>query len=150
MEPWLDRVPVPEYPFEVIALDMKSGLRKTAAGNDAAWVIVDKLTRRAHVIPCSVTCTSSQTARMVFDFVIRHWGLPHRIISDRDPRFIAEFWQELWQIIGTKLNMSTAEGSALKARASVDWRAPLRNSSAGTRTDHSSTGHWPAGRPDTT
>ena len=101
--------PVPEYPFEVIALDMKSGLRKTAAGNDAAWVIVDKLTRRAHVIPCSVTCTSSQTARMVFDFVIRHWGLPHRIISDRDPRFIAEFWQELWQIVGTKLNMSTAE-----------------------------------------
>lgn len=101
--------PVPDYPFEVIALDMKSGLPSTTAGNNAAWVVIDKLSRRAHVIPCATTCTSAQTARMIFDHVVRHWGVPHRIISDRDPRFIAAFWQELWALVGTNLNMSTAE-----------------------------------------
>lgn len=100
---------IPEMPFEVIAMDMKSGLPKTSRGNNAFWVVVDKLTRRAHIIPCNTECTSSDVARMVFDNVIRHWGVPHKIISDRDPRFIAAFWQELWKLIGTKLNMSTAE-----------------------------------------
>ena len=101
--------PIPELPFEIIAMDMKSGLPKTSRGNDAFWVVVDKLTRRAHVIPCSKSCTAADVARMVFDNVVRHWGVPCSIISDRDPRFIAAFWQELWQLVGTKLNMSTAE-----------------------------------------
>lgn len=100
---------IPEMPFEVIAMDMKSGLPTTARGHNAFWVVVDKLTRRAHVIPCNTECKSADVARMVFDNVVRHWGVPHKIISDRDPRFIAAFWQELWKLIGTKLNMSTAE-----------------------------------------
>lgn len=100
---------IPENPFEVIAMDMKSGLPMTARGNNAYWVVVCKLTRRAHIIPCNTTCTAAETARMVFDNVVRHWGVPHKIVSDRDPRFIATFWQELWKLIGTQLNMSTAE-----------------------------------------
>ena len=74
--------PIQDYPFEVIAMDMKTALPTTDAGNDAVWVVVDKLTRRAHIIPCSVTCTSEQTARLILDNVVRHWGIPHRIISD--------------------------------------------------------------------
>ena len=100
---------IPEMPFEVIAMDMKSGMPITAHGNNAFWVVVDKLTRRAHIIPCNTGCTSADVARMIFDNVVRHWGVPHKIISDRDPRFIAAFWQELWKLIGTRLNMSTAE-----------------------------------------
>lgn len=46
---------------------------------------------------------------MIFDNIIRHWGVPHKIISDTDPRFMAAFWKELWKLIGTRLNMSTAE-----------------------------------------
>ena len=120
--------PVPDYPFEVIALDMKSGLPSTTAGNNAAWVVIDKLSRRAHVIPCATTCTSAQTARMIFDHVVRHWGVPHRIISDRDPRFIAAFWQELWALVGTNLNMSTAEhpqtdGSVVRSMQELSWLA---------------------------
>lgn len=100
---------IPEMPFEIIAMDMKSGMPLTSRGNNAFWVVVDKLTRRAHIIPCNTECTSADVARMIFDNVVRHWGVPHKIISDRDPRFIAAFWQELWKLIGTRLNMSTAE-----------------------------------------
>ena len=101
--------PIPDYPFEVIALDMKTDLPKTRNGNDAVWVIVDKLSRRAHIIPCASTCTSDMVARMVFKEVVRLWGVPHKIISDRDPRFVAAFWTSLWKRIGTKLNMASAD-----------------------------------------
>lgn len=101
--------PIPEAPFEIIAMDMKSGLPRTVRGNNAFWVVVDKLTRRGHIIPCSTDCTAADVAKLVFDNVVRHWGVPCTIISDRDPRFIAAFWQELWKLVGTKLNMSTAE-----------------------------------------
>ena len=35
-------------------------------------------------------------------------GLPHSIVSDRDPRFVSKFWQGLWELLGTKLRMSSA------------------------------------------
>ena len=100
---------IPEQPFEVVAMDMKDKLPLTQNGHNAAWVVIDKLTRRAHIIPCHNTCTSSDLAQMFFDNVVRHWGVPHKIISDRDPRMTAEFWSELWKLVGTKLNMSTAD-----------------------------------------
>ncbi|CAO2840812.1 unnamed protein product [Amaranthus hypochondriacus] len=39
--------------------------------------------------------------------VVKYWGLPISIISDRDSRFIGRFWQELFRLMGTELKMST-------------------------------------------
>jgi hypothetical protein len=38
----------------------------------------------------------------------RHHGMPEEIVSDRDPRFTAKFWQTFWKSIGTNLAMSSA------------------------------------------
>ena len=40
--------------------------------------------------------------------VVRYHGLPETIVSDRDRRFVAAMWKELWSLLGTKLNMSSA------------------------------------------
>jgi len=34
--------------------------------------------------------------------------LPQSLVSDRDPLFISKFWQELFQLSGTQLRMSSA------------------------------------------
>ena len=47
---------VPDYPWQVMALDEKSGLPLTKRGNDAVWVFVDKLTKRAHFVATKHKC----------------------------------------------------------------------------------------------
>ncbi|KAG3049700.1 hypothetical protein PI125_g26541 [Phytophthora idaei] len=41
--------------------------------------------------------------------VFKHHGMPLGIVSDRDPRFTARFWQEVFTLLGTQLSMSTAD-----------------------------------------
>ncbi|GMF24873.1 unnamed protein product [Phytophthora fragariaefolia] len=58
------------------------------------------------VVPAEVT--AKQTARLFVDMVFRHLGMPIDIVSDRDLRFTARFWQEMFTPLGTQLSMSTA------------------------------------------
>ncbi|KAG3029435.1 hypothetical protein PC121_g24539 [Phytophthora cactorum] len=41
--------------------------------------------------------------------VFKHHGMPLDIVSDRDPRFTARFWQEVFTLLGTQLSMLTAD-----------------------------------------
>ncbi|KAE9210431.1 hypothetical protein PF004_g16189 [Phytophthora fragariae] len=52
--------------------------------------------------------TGVLTAAHFIDCVFRHHGLPESIVSDRDPRVTSAFWSSLFQLLGTKLSMSTA------------------------------------------
>ena len=103
--------PIPEHPWQALCMDMKSGLPTIAHGVNAFWVFVDKLTRRGHVVPCNTTITAPELARLCFDNVFKHHGIPEVIISDRDSRFgisRESFWCELWSICGTRPDTSRA------------------------------------------
>ncbi|KAG3174543.1 hypothetical protein PI126_g342 [Phytophthora idaei] len=58
-------------------------------------------------VPAEVTAV--QTARLFVDMVFKHHGMPLDIVSDRDQRFTARFWQEVFTLLGTQLPMSTAD-----------------------------------------
>jgi hypothetical protein len=49
---------------------------------DAIFVIVDRLTKMAHFVPCTKTITGEDTARLFVDNVYRYRELPDDIISD--------------------------------------------------------------------
>nr|CAI72325.1 putative polyprotein [Phytophthora infestans] len=65
--------------------------------------------KMVHLAPVPVTVTGEQTARMFVDGVFRYHGLPETIVSNRDPRFTAAFWKKLFPLLGTRLQMSTAD-----------------------------------------
>ncbi|MBW0565995.1 hypothetical protein O181_105710 [Austropuccinia psidii MF-1] len=48
------------------------------------------------------------TALLFWNNIISTCGVPKIIISDRDPKFTSEFWTNLHDILGTKLEFSTA------------------------------------------
>eukprot|EP00253_Pinus_taeda_P027199 PITA_27199 len=52
--------------------------------------------------------TAEATAKLFFERVWVHFGIPQSIISDRDSRFLSTFWSSLWSMLDTKLTKSTS------------------------------------------
>ncbi|MFG1569944.1 hypothetical protein ACDT16_13745, partial [Staphylococcus aureus] len=94
--------------WEHITMDFIVGLSKTPRGNDAVWVIVDRLTKSAHFIAIKVTWSVDRLAQIYLDEIVRLHGVPVSIVSDRDGRFLSRFWESLQSAMGTKLKFSTA------------------------------------------
>ncbi|KAG3109543.1 hypothetical protein PI126_g24875 [Phytophthora idaei] len=63
----------------------------------------------AHLAAVPDIIDGEGTALVILDRVFRQHGLPEAIVSDRDPRFTAKFWKSLFQVLGTRLDMSTAD-----------------------------------------
>jgi hypothetical protein len=98
----------PAKQWEQVSLDLITSLPQTEKGFDAIVVFVDRLTKMAHFCPCTTEATGEIVARIFFDNVFKLHGLPTVLISDRDPRFTAKFWQALFGLLGTKMGMSTS------------------------------------------
>jgi transposase InsO family protein len=81
---------------------------KDKYGYDTVLVVVDRGTKRVIYIPTKSTVTARDVARLFLQYVFREHGMPLSIVSDRDPRFMSNFWQELCRLLGTKLKPSTA------------------------------------------
>ena len=90
-------------------MDFISGLpRAPGRGNDAIWVIVDRLSKSAHFLPMKLTDKVETLAELYLKEIVKLHGVPANIVSDRDPRFTAKFWRAFQQALGTDLRMSTA------------------------------------------
>ena len=95
-------------PFQVVAMDLITQLPKSD-GADAILTIVDQgCTRAAVFLPCSTTITGEGVAKLYLENVYRWFGLPTKIISDRDPRFTSHFAKALCEKLQIKQNISTA------------------------------------------
>jgi len=71
-------------------MDFVTGL-PWSNGNDAIWVVVDRLTKMRHLVPCRTTIDAPSLAALFLDNIWKHRVLPLTIISDRGPQFAAEF-----------------------------------------------------------
>jgi hypothetical protein len=78
-------------------------------GKPLILTVVDHdCTKAAIFIPCREEITAEETAGLYVRHVFTRYGLPSRIISDRDPRFASKFTRELCRILGISQNISTA------------------------------------------
>ncbi|KAG3191871.1 hypothetical protein C6341_g941 [Phytophthora cactorum] len=79
------------------------------AGNTCFVVFVDRLSKMDHLAVVPDTIDGEGTALLFLDQVFRQHGLPEAILSDRDAHFTAKFWKSLFQVLGIRLDMSTAD-----------------------------------------
>jgi hypothetical protein len=99
---------VPSHPWESISMDFVGGLPMTKGGHDYLYVVVDRFNKMCILMPYKKHITADQTANLLIQHVWVHFGLPTSIVSDRDTRFLGDFWTSLWRMMDTKLKRRTA------------------------------------------
>ena len=99
--------PPPTRKWEVISMDFMFDLPKSN-GLTGIVVIVDKLSKRAHLIPFNSTNDAKYIAGIFYREIFKHHVLPRNIISYIDTRFTCTFRKELMKLLKVKLNLSTA------------------------------------------
>jgi hypothetical protein len=123
-------LPVPDEPGYSIAMDYVFGLPRTADGYTGYLSITCRLSGYTQAAFCSDEVNGEQSAQLVFEHWVAHYGLPATIVSDRDPRFTGHFWRELWRLLDTQLLMSTA------GHPQTDGKSENRQRTANTQLRH--------------
>ena len=72
-----------------------------AQGFNGIFVVVDRFSKYATFVPMKSQCKAADVAKLFFRHVVKYWGLPLNIVSDRDARFTGKFWPALFKLLGT-------------------------------------------------
>jgi hypothetical protein len=103
----LQPLPIPPSAWHTVSLDFIEGL-PTSNKYNTILVVIDKFTKFAHFLPLRHPYTAASIAQIFVDNVYKNHGLPEVIISDRDKIFISKFWQQLFRLADTTLNLSSS------------------------------------------
>jgi hypothetical protein len=103
----LQPLPIPPDAWHTVGLDFVEGL-PLSNKFDTILVIVDKFSKYGHFIPLKHPFTAQSVAQAFLDNVYCRHGLPQVLISDRDKIFISSFWQNLFKLADTTLNLSSS------------------------------------------
>jgi IS30 family transposase len=97
----LQPLSIPMWKWDDITMDFIVGLPPTARKKDSIWVIVERLTKTAHFIAVHTTYSVQQYAELYMDQIVHFRGILKTIISDRGTQFVARFWEQLHECLGT-------------------------------------------------
>ncbi|POM80813.1 Putative retroelement [Phytophthora palmivora] len=105
----LQSLPVRANCWKSMSLEFVFGLPADDKDNIGILVFVCRLSKMVHLAPVRDKVTGKQVAQLFLDSVFHYHGLPETMVSDRDPRFPGAYWYTLFQLLGTKLTMSTVD-----------------------------------------
>ena len=89
-------------------MDFITGFPRSQKGNNAIFVVIDRLSKVAHFFPVKETISAIQLAELYINRIVSLYGVPLEISSDRGSIFTSKFWGSFQNALGTKLNFSTA------------------------------------------
>jgi hypothetical protein len=69
-------------------------------------VVVNHPSKYSHFFALQHSFTTLTVNQMFMDNIVKLHGLPHPIVSNQDPTFTSNFWQEFFKILGTQLHLS--------------------------------------------
>ena len=96
-----------ECPFNTVAMDLITQLPQSN-GHDAILTIVDQgCSQAATFLPCSTTITGEGIAELYLQHIFPWFGVPTKMISDRDPCFMSHFTKALTTKLKIDCNIST-------------------------------------------
>jgi hypothetical protein len=70
-------------------------------------IFVNHLKKYLVIIPMRDTITTKKLILLFLIYIMQHVGILDTVVSNRDPQFVSDFWNEFCTHIGTKLKLST-------------------------------------------
>ena len=122
----LKPLPIPSRPWGSISWDHITDLPPSSAASfDSILVVVDRLTKLSHFIPCHKYDSAPELARLFVQNIFRLHGIPDDIVSDRGTTFTSVWWSEILRQLRIKGNRSTAfhpqsDGSTERVNQSIE------------------------------
>src|SRR3954469_12941302 len=104
----LQHMPIPEWKWDKVSMDFITGFPKSQKGNNAIFVVIDRLLKVSHFLPVRESITASQLADLYVSRVVSLYGVPSEINSDRGSLFTSRFWESFQNSMGIHLTFSTA------------------------------------------
>ena len=103
----LQPLSIPKRPWMSFSMDFITQLQQVQ-GYNGIMVVVVHFSKYAVSVPTKMPCGAERTAKLFFKNIVKYWGMPLSIVSDRDPRFTGRFWTTLFKLVGTELLMSSS------------------------------------------
>ena len=70
--------------------------------------MVDCFSKYVVFVPTKIPCGSERTTELFFKNILKYWGMPLSMVSNRDPHFTSRFWTTLFKLVETELLMSSS------------------------------------------
>ena len=100
--------PISTLPFQTVTMDFITKL-PPSEGYDTILTIMDHDVSKACILlPCKETIDAVGVAALYATHMFPHYGIPLKIVSNRDPQFNSTFTTHLCHLPGIKQNISTA------------------------------------------
>ena len=103
----LQPLPVPTRPWESVSWDFIVKL-PVSKGYDSIWVIICRLSKLSHFIPCRESMDATELADLFVREVFRLHGAPRDVISDRGSTFVSAFFTNFLKRLDITPHASTA------------------------------------------
>lgn len=120
----LESIGLPFISYHTVIMDFVVGFSEIQAKNtpwaiytnmkdkvtfDSAFIMTCKHSKRILIIPEHLIYTASQWAEVALrSLLLEKQGVPKKIISNRDFKFLSEFWITLFKSLDTKILIITA------------------------------------------
>ena len=103
----LQPLPIPEHVWEDLSMNFIIGLLMSK-GSTVILVVIVKLSKTVHFGSLPTSFIAISVANLFTNMVVKYYGFPLFIVSDKDFFFYSKFGQTLFQLSGTTLKYSSA------------------------------------------
>ena len=83
------------YPFSIVTMDFITDLPESNRYNILYVIVNHDLTKAIVLISYTKTINAIGTVRLYYNNVYQRFGLPNRIISDRESQFLSQIFQKM-------------------------------------------------------
>jgi hypothetical protein len=103
---------LPKRPWEQVTADFLEMPKAKRAGSaeefDELLVVVDTFSKQTILIPTKKTATTEEIFQLMWERIFSIFGIPTKMLSDRDRIFKTEKWHRLMRSIGSEQVLSKA------------------------------------------